>query len=128
MSKSDDTGKGVIFLTDTSDEARKKVMSATTDSVGKVQYDPANQPGITNLLDILKLLGGNPDDLIGQDQYGPLKEAVAGKVSEFLTDFQTKLAQVNDDEVRQKLEFSEAAMRDQANQTLLKVQKAIGLR
>jgi tryptophanyl-tRNA synthetase len=39
MSKSDETGKGVIFLTDTPEAARKKIMSATTDSEGKVAYD-----------------------------------------------------------------------------------------
>ena len=36
MSKSDETGKGVIFLTDTPEVARKKVMGATTDSVGQI--------------------------------------------------------------------------------------------
>jgi tryptophanyl-tRNA synthetase len=32
MSKSDETGKGVIFLSDSPESARKKIMSATTDS------------------------------------------------------------------------------------------------
>jgi tryptophanyl-tRNA synthetase len=127
MSKSDETGKGVIFMTDTADVARKKIMSATTDSVGKVAYG-AEQPGISNLLDILKLLGGNTDEFLGQDQYGPLKEAVAGKVTEFLTDFQTKLSAVDDQAIETKLAESEKAMNAQANQTLAKVQKAVGLR
>lgn len=128
MSKSDDTGKGVIFLTDSPEEARKKVMSATTDSVGKVQHDYANQPGISNLLDILRFLGGNPDDFVSQEQYGPLKTAAADKVAAFLEDFQAKLAQVDDVAIQAKLEASESEMAKQANQTLLKVQKAVGLR
>jgi tryptophanyl-tRNA synthetase len=128
MSKSDDTGKGVIFMTDSPEEARKKIMSATTDSVGKVNYDTQNQPGITNLLDILKLLGGNPDEFTGQEQYGPLKAAVADKVAGFLTDFQTRLSSVNQTAIEIKLQESEAKMNEQANQTLLKVQKAVGLR
>lgn len=128
MSKSDETGKGVIFLTDTPDVARKKITSATTDSVGKVQYDPAGQSGISNLLDLLKLFGGNPDAFIGQEQYGPLKTAVADKVVEFLTDFQTKLAAVDDKALLAKLESDEKLMNEQADKTLLKVQKAVGLR
>lgn len=128
MSKSDETGKGVIFMTDTPDEARKKIMSATTDSVGKVNYDKENQAGISNLLDILKLLGGNPDEFMGQEQYGPLKTAVADKLAEFLTSFQASLSSVDDSAINAKLAQSEAAMNDQANATLLKVQKAVGLR
>lgn len=127
MSKSDDTGKGVIFLTDSPDTARQKIMSATTDSVGKVDNN-ADQPGISNLLDILKLLDGNPDEFIGQAQYGPLKTTVADAMAKFLTDFQAKLSQVDDQAIQAKLQESEKQMNEQANQTLLKVQKAVGLR
>lgn len=128
MSKSDESGKGVVFLTDTPDIAKQKIMSAATDSFGDIQYDNKERPGISNLLDILKLLGGNPDDFIGQKQYGPLKEAVSKEVSSFLRDFQSKLALVNDEALYAKLEASEAAMSKQADATLLKVQRAVGLR
>lgn len=128
MSKSDETGKGVIFLTDSPDVARKKIMSAATDSFNEVGHDYAKRPGVSNLLDILKFLGGNPDEFIGQNQYGPLKTAVADKVAEFLTAFQAKLAKVDEAALRAKLESSEAAMNEIANTTLLKAQKAVGLR
>jgi tryptophanyl-tRNA synthetase len=128
MSKSDATGKGVVFMTDTPEEARKKIMSATTDSVGRVNYDKNSQPGVTNLLDILKLLGGDPDKFIGQEQYGPLKEAVSGVVTDFLTNFQTKLHAVDEQALQAKLAEAEKLMSDQANATLSKVQKAVGLR
>jgi len=128
MSKSDETGKGVIFMTDTPDVARKKVMSATTDSLGKVNYDKDQQPGVANLLDVLKLLGGKPDEFIGQQQYGPLKEAVATKVVDFLTKFQADLEKVDNQAILDKLAASEEQMNQQANATLLKVQKAVGLR
>ena len=128
MSKSDETGNGVIFLSDTPEVARKKIMSATTDSLGKVAYDYDKQPGVSNLLDILKLLGGNIDEFSSQTQYGPLKEAVANKVADFLTDFQQKLKAVDEDTIIKKLEASEKAMNEQANQTLHKVQQAVGLR
>jgi tryptophanyl-tRNA synthetase len=128
MSKSDESSRGIIFLTDAPDEAAKKIMSAETDSLGEVQYDYDKRPGVSNLLDILKLLGGNPDEFTRQDQYGPLKTAVAARVSEFLTDFQSKLTAVNDDAIKQKLEASETRMNEAASQTLLKVQQAVGLR
>lgn len=127
MSKSEDSGKGVIFLTDEPAEARKKIMAATTDSVGKVQYADS-QPGVVNLLEILKLLGGNPDDFLDQDQYGPLKDAVAKQVTDFLSKFQDDLAKIDDNSIENKLKESEAAMNQQANATLLKVQRAVGLR
>lgn len=128
MSKSDETGKGVIFLTDSPDAARKKIMSATTDSLENIEYDLENQPGISNLLDILTLLGENKEEFLGQKQYGSLKSAVADAVSTFLIEFQDKLARVDDQVVLAKLEESEQRMNEIANMTLLKVQKAVGLR
>jgi len=128
MSKSEASGKGVIFLTDSPEDARKKVMAAETDSLGEIRHDYAERPGVSNLLDILKLLGGNPDEFIGQKQYGPLKEAVAGKATEFLQDFQSKLAAVDENSIEQKLEASEKQMNEVASERLLKVQKAVGLR
>jgi len=128
MSKSDESGKGVIFMSDSPDEARKKIMSATTDSIGKVNRDPQQQPGLTNLLQIFELLGGNAEEFIGQEQYGPLKAAVADKVAEFLTGFQGRLAQVDQAAIQAKLTASEQLMNEQAAATLLQVQQAVGLR
>lgn len=133
MSKSDETGKGVIFLGDDPKLAAKKVMSATTDSLGAVAYDLDKQPGISNLLLILALLTGQPlqavvDTYQGQTRYGELKTAVAAAVESFLTDFQANLAQVDGSAIQAKLEASEVEMNQIANQTLQRVQKAVGLR
>ena len=62
MSKSDDTGKGVIFLGDTPETAKKKIMSATTDSHGEIQFDMKERPGVSNLLVILSALSGQDLD------------------------------------------------------------------
>jgi tryptophanyl-tRNA synthetase len=133
MSKSDETGKGVIFLTDTPDVARKKVMSATTDSLGQINYDYDKQPGVSSLIDLMALLKGVDkqeviDQYGGQTMYGPFKTEVADIVANFLTDFQTKLAAVDDKVLLAKLESDEKLMNEKANATLLKVQKAVGLR
>lgn len=133
MSKSDDTGKGVVFLNDNPDAARKKIMSATTDDKASVNYDKVSQPGISNLIDILALLRGvTPKDVEtqykGMDRYGDFKKIVADEMAEFLEKFQTNLAHVDDAAVLAKLESSERAMNEIANATLLRVQQAVGLR
>lgn len=133
MSKSEESAKGIIFMSDSPEEAKKKIMSAATDSLAKVAYDPESQPGIANLLQIHALLKGQSVDesakeFVGQTQYGEFKAAVAEVVATFLTDFQNNLVNVNDDQLRAKLEASEKAMNETANQTLRNVQKAVGLR
>lgn len=133
MSKSDETGRGVIFLSDSPDTARKKIMSATTDDKASVAYDKESQPGIANLIDILALLRGmDPHDVAneynGMNRYGDFKTIVADEMAAFLANFQERLANINDAEIIAKLESSERAMNEVANATLLRVQKAVGLR
>ncbi|HET7302100.1 MAG TPA: tryptophan--tRNA ligase [Candidatus Saccharimonadales bacterium] len=133
MSKSDDTGKGVIFLGDNPADASKKIMGATTDSLGKVAFDRQNQPGVSNLLEILALLKGvSRDDVVvewaGNERYGDLKKAVAEAMQTFLADFQARLAKVDEAAIIAKLESSEARMRKKAEATLFKAQQAVGLR
>lgn len=133
MSKSDDTQKGVIFLGDNPEDAYKKIMSATTDDKANVKYDPENQPGVSNLLQIYALMSGMSveqaeQEFAGQTQYGEFKKVVAEKTVQFLNDFQSKLSQVDEQLIHSKLTDSEAKMNEQANKTLLRVQKAVGLR
>lgn len=133
MSKSDETGKGVLFLTDAPEEAARKIMSATTDDKASVNYNPIEQPGISNLLQILALLRGRPLDEVeaefkGQERYGDFKRVVADEVAAFLTDFQTKLSVVDDNQIYAAFDRSETVANQQANATLLRVQQAVGLR
>ena len=138
MSKSDESGKGIIFLSDDPKSAHKKIMSATTDSIGKVQYDKENQPGISNLLEILTLvrqdagrevtLEQTASEYFGMDRYGDFKRIVADEVAEFLENFQNRLAAVDEQAIEEKLASSEKDMNVVANETLYRVQKAVGLR
>lgn len=133
MSKSDETGRGVIFLTDEPEAAAKKIMSATTDDKASVNYNPIEQPGVSNLLQILSLLRGQPLDEVeaefkGQSSYGDFKRVVADETSRFLTEFQARLADVDDATILSAFERSENAANDQANTTLYRVQQAVGLR
>ena len=58
MSKSEESNKGCIYLLDDLKAARKKIMSAVTDMYARVNYDKENQPGISNLLEIMSSLSG----------------------------------------------------------------------
>jgi tryptophanyl-tRNA synthetase len=133
MSKSDESAKGVIFLGDAPESAHKKVMSATTDSLASISLDWENQPGISNLLQLLSLFTRRSlDDVVsewqGTTRYGDFKKAVADATHAFLTELQENLVKVEDDFILKELESSEKAMNIQAKETLLKVQKAVGLR
>ncbi|HEV7453793.1 MAG TPA: tryptophan--tRNA ligase [Candidatus Saccharimonadales bacterium] len=135
MSKSDETGRGVIFMSDTPDAAAKKVMSAATDSFGAIKYAPKDREraGITNLIQLLALFSNRPVQEVaaeyeGKPSYGDLKKAVSEVIGTFLTDFHAKLAAVDDQVILGKLQASEAAMNETANATLLRAQKAVGLR
>jgi tryptophanyl-tRNA synthetase len=133
MSKSDAAENSKIMISDTPTAAAKKIMSATTDSVGLVQYDMFNQPGVSNLLQILALVSDRPLqevilDWAGQTNYGTLKRAVADAVSGFLTDFQAKLATIDDQTVTDIFAVGEAHANTVASAKLLAAQQAVHLR
>ncbi|MCI8541267.1 MAG: tryptophan--tRNA ligase [Erysipelotrichaceae bacterium] len=94
MSKSEDNPKATIDLLDEPAVARKKILSAVTDSLGVIRYDVEEQPGIANLLTILSALSHEDiDSIIKRYEgkgYGELKQEVAQVVSDFLTDLQAK--------------------------------------
>lgn len=133
MSKSVSDPRGTILLNDDPKDAARKIMGATTDSVNAIHFDWENQTGVTNLLQILALLSERPQDKVnaeweGNERYGDLKKEVAEAVEQFLTAFQARYHAVSDDTLFAKLESSEAAMSLVANETLLNVQRAVGLR
>lgn len=133
MSKSSKDEDSKINLGDDPAYARKKIMAAVTDSLGVINFDWDTQPGVTSLLQILSMLTDTAQDTVnsewaGRTRYGELKSAVADAVETFLSEYQDKLRKIDDHELYAKLESSEDAMREIANATLLRVQKAVGLR
>ena len=133
MSKSTKAENSKIMLDDEPAKAAKKIMSATTDSLGKVKFDMFNQPGVSNLLQIESLVTGVPlQDVIstwaGETRYGDLKKKVAESVSGMLTVFQEKLAAISDEQVYELLEQGEKYANKVANAKLLETQEAFHLR
>lgn len=132
MSKSDDA-KSCILLNDMPELAAKKIMSATTDTIGMIDWNWEKQPGVTNLLQILMLLEDLTKEQVlsqwqGKSSYGDLKKAVANAMSKFLTVLQAKLVNISDEEVTSILLKNEAQVNVVASRTLAHVETAIGLR
>ena len=131
MSKSDP--KGDIFLKDDLKAARKKIMSAVTDTECEVRYDKENKPGISNLLTIYSSLKDitieeAEKEFVGCN-YGTFKKAVADVVCDTLERIQTKYNQyVNDPAyIDQVLAKGAKEAKAIASVTLKRVKKAIGL-
>ena len=131
MSKSATDPKGTIDLLDDPAAARKKIMSAKTDSLGVIRFDPENQPGLANLLTIQSVLSGEPVESIVQRYegkgYGDLKKEIGQTVFDFLTDLQARYRDILDsgkaDEVLKAGAQKAAAI---ANKKIRKVYKKIG--
>lgn len=131
MSKSEDNPKATIDLLDDPAAARKKIMSAVTDSLGTIQYDPENQPGVSNLLMIHSSLSNEPlDALVARFQgkgYGDLKKETGQIVFDFLSNLQSRYREIiasgKIDEILR--EGNEKASRI-AERKLRKVKKKLG--
>lgn len=133
MSKSAKAENSKIMMTDDPEKVAKKIMSATTDSLGEIDFDLKERPGISNLLQIEALVNDRPLDEVvaewkGKSNYGDLKKKVAESVSTMLADFQERLAKISDEEVYQLMETGEKYANKLANVKLLKLQKAFELR
>lgn len=132
MSKSAENPNGSIFLTDDRDTIIRKFKRAVTDSGSEIRYNPAEKPGVSNLLSIYsvfsdKTVAEAEADFAGKG-YGDFKLAVGEVVADKLGPIQSEQARLEAD--RQYLDGvlkigAEKAAR-LANKTLAKVYKKIG--
>ncbi len=94
MSKSEGNKDGVISMFDSSEDIRRKIMHATTDSENVVKFDEENKPGISNLMNIV----ANLEDITIEEitnkfvgkGYKEFKEYVADIVCQHLSAIQDK--------------------------------------
>lgn len=131
MSKSDPEDT-FISLLDPPDAIRRKVKRAVTDSEADIRFDPANKPGVSNLLSIIAALTGQSveeaaAELQGQG-YGKLKDRVSECVIETLAPLQSEHRRLMADKAYLQGVLKENA--DIANgmalRTLRKVQRKVG--
>jgi tryptophanyl-tRNA synthetase len=102
MSTTLSTEQGAVYIMDSPDAIRKKFKSAVTDSGREVRYDPAEKPGVSNLLEIMSVATGEPIDTLAArfegSGYGELKEAVGESVVELLTPIRERFERLRADE------------------------------
>lgn len=133
MSKSEDPNdRGCIYLLDDPKVARKKIMSAVTDTGMEIKYDVENKPGISNLMTIMACLGNMSIEEIEQKyvgcNYGTFKKDLADILENFLVDLQAKYRQICDEKIVNKiLEEGAQKARRIAFKKLMKVYKKLGL-
>ena len=132
MSKTDDSSKGCIMLLEDPESARKKIMSAVTDSDNLIKYDPENKPGISNLLTIYTNLKGIDMEMAITEfencGYGDFKRAVADVVVDFLKDLQSKYEKViNSGTIDRLLDESNEKVRAIAEAKVKEVFKKVGV-
>ena len=101
MSTTAGTEQGTVLVLDPPEVARKKVMSAVTDSGSEVVRGE-DKPGITNLIEILAAIRGTDPATIESEfegaGYGDFKRAVADTVVETLTPIRERYEELRGDE------------------------------
>lgn len=132
MSKSSENKKGIIYLLDDEKDIRKKIMSAVTDSEGKVYYDTENKPGISNLLTIYSCLKEisieDTCTYFKDSNYGNLKKEVADVVVEKLNEIKKKYNEIiNSGELDKILDDGHKKVEEIAKLKYEEVRKKVGL-
>ena len=132
MSKSSTNQKGIIYLLDDETTIRKKIMSAVTDSEGKVYYDENNKPGISNLLTIYSYFKNisikETEEYFKEYNYGNLKKEVADIVVENLIKIQNKYNEIiNSKELDEILDNGKNKMNEYAKRKYEDIRKKVGL-
>lgn len=137
MSKSDPSPSSRILITDTPELIQKKLITAVTDSINSVSWDPVNRPGVSNLLTLLSAFDaeGRSPETLGQVYgtgmgLGAFKKLVGQAIGEGLEGFRNEYQRVVKegeaylvDVEKRGAEVAEA----NAESTMVDVREAVGL-
>jgi tryptophanyl-tRNA synthetase len=101
MSTSVGAEQGVVRLVDEPDVIRKKFKTAVTDSGTDVRHDPAEKPGISNLIEIMSVATGDSfadiESRYDGSGYGQFKTDVGEAVVELLAPIQQRYSDLRSD-------------------------------
>ena len=102
MSTTGGTAQGTVGVLDPPETIRKKFRSAVTDSGTDVRHDPSEKAGISNLIEILSIMGGDEIHAIETRYdgggYGTFKSDVAEAVVAVLDPIRTRYEELRSDE------------------------------
>lgn len=133
MSKSDPNG--CVFLMEKPEDIARKFKRAITDSDTEncVRFDPANKPGVSNLMNIYSAVTGKSIDEIEREfegqGYGVFKPAVGDAIIETLRPIREEATRLLNDKAYLCSVYTEGAQKASviARKTLRKVYKKVGL-
>ncbi len=132
MSKSDDNPKSFISILDDEKTITKKIKSATTDSVGKVNFDPENQPGVSNLITIYATCKNisieKATEYFSPEGYGFLKTEVAKAVCDELMPIQKRYYEIleNDELIHNSLKAGTQKANEIAEAKIKQIHNTVG--
>lgn len=132
MSKSNPNQKGTIFLLESPTSVRKKIMSAKTDSLDKIQYDITKQPGVSNLISIYSLISKlsikEIETKYKNKKYGDFKNDLADLVCQEITTIQQKYFQIiNDKNFDNQIKENSKICKKIATKKINEIHKILGL-
>ena len=132
MSKSAENPKGTIFLLDEEKSIRKKIMSATTDSLMQIKYNTEEQTGINNLISIYSCLSGmdvlDVENKYSNSNYGEFKKDLVDLVVNELIPIQQKYKElINSDELDAILDDGRKKTEEIAKKKYLLLKEKVGL-
>lgn len=132
MSKSDEFDKGYISLFDDEQAIRRKIRSAVTDSLAKIQFDPINQPGLANLLTIYASVTDKTIaevvNIYQDSTYQDFKEALGEVLVQTLIPIQQRYHElINSEELQNILDKGRDLASEYAFKKMRKCKKKIGL-
>ena len=132
MSKSAGSANNYIAMLDSTEEIRRKIKIAVTDSEKEVTYDEDGKPAIANLMRIYRAFSDMAVDEIEKKYsgkgYGDFKNDLAELLVEKLTPIQKRYTELSRDEssIRAILASGAASANTIADKTLRDVQQKIG--
>ncbi|KAI0554958.1 tryptophanyl-tRNA synthetase [Xylaria curta] len=137
MSKSSRNEKSRILITSSPQEITQRIMSAVTDSLNEVTYEPELRPGVANLLELIAQCSPEPTtaadvaDTLMRAKLGDLKAWCAQAVTTELSGIReryTELIQLQGGKYLDDIEAEGAEIaRQNAEETMRLVRSAVGL-
>lgn len=130
MSKSSATPLGLIYIDDSPADIKRKIAKAVTDTDNRVDYDPINKPGLSNLIEIFAALSNeSPGDIaLRYQSYGVLKSDLSDLTVETLVPISNRINELLQDETEllRLAEIGSERAATIANKTLDAVKDAMG--
>lgn len=133
MSKSVGEEKDKIFLDDTDELIAKKIKTAKTDSIVGIYYDKENRPEVSNLINIYSAITKKSVEEISEEYKTKNTKSFKDDLTEILINEISPIREKqkellkNESYLMKIIEEGNKKAEEVANDTLIKVKKAVGL-